>query len=133
MTVRVYATVADYQTWSGDVITPAPRVSFLLARASEHIDRALVGAVYTIDPNGYPTDAMLLDVVNRAVCAQVAFLIDYDDDHGAKQRFQSVMVGNVSFQRAAGTAGNAQIPIGPNALDILRNSGALPTAPMINW
>lgn len=133
MTVRVYATVADYQAWSADTITPTARVTFLLSRASEQVDRAMVGAVYTVDPNGYPVDAMLLDVMNRATCAQVAFLVDYDDDQGAKQRFQSVTVGNVTFQRAAGTAGLAQIPIGPNTLDILRNAGALPTAPMIDW
>lgn len=133
MTARVYATFQDYQAWSNDTFTTEARVNYLLARASEVIDIALVGAVYSVDPNGYPTDANVQDVLNRATCAQVAFEVDQDDDTGVKGRLDQVTVGGLSFHRAAGTTALALPPLAPRAAAILRTSGVLPSAPMINW
>jgi hypothetical protein len=133
MTTRVYATYTDYTSYTSDAVTTQSRVTLLLTKASVIIDRALIGAVYATDPQGYPTDAGLLDVVMKATCEQVLFMVDLDDDTGAKQRFQSVTVGNVTFQRAQGTAGNARIPLAPGAMDLLQVAGVLGVAPMINW
>lgn len=134
MTTRVYATLADYRGYTGDQSTPDLRVTALLGRASSGpIDRALIGAVYATDPQGYPTDAGLMDVVMKATCEQALFMVDLDDDTGAKARFTSVTVGNVSFQRAPNTAGTTRIPLAPMAMDLLQVAGVLAVAPMINW
>lgn len=133
MTTRVYASYTDYTGYTTDAVTTPARVVLLLTRASVIIDRALIGAVYATDPQGYPTDAGLLDVLMKATCEQVLFMVDLDDDTGTKQRFQSVTVGNVTFQRAQGTAGNTRIPLAPAAADLLQVAGVLAVAPMINW
>lgn len=133
MTARVYATVDDYQSLIGDVTTPQARVARLLARASLRLDTAMIGAVYATDPNGYPADAGLADVMRRATCYQVQFMVDMDDDTGVKQRLDQVTVGGLNFHRAQGTAGLAQLPIAPDALSLLQTSGVLQTAPMIAW
>lgn len=134
MAQRVYATLADYQQWSGDVITTPARVQQLLRLASGDVDSAMVASVYQTDPNGYPTDGFAIEAFRDATCAQVQWLVDQDDDTGVKQRLQSVSVGGLSFQRAAGTAGTAALPVlCPRALQILRQHGALPNAPLVGW
>lgn len=135
MTTRVYATLADYRAYTGDAATPDARVTALLTMASEDLDgQALVGAVYTTDPQGYPADAGLLDVLMKVTCRQVQFMLDMDDDTGVKQRLDSVKVGSLSFTRAKGVSvGSGMYPIGPRALALLHSSGVLPAAPMINW
>ncbi len=131
----MYATLADYRAYTGDAVTPDPRVTALLTMASEDLDgQALVGAVYTTDPQGYPADAGLLDVLMKATCRQVQFMLDMDDDTGVKQRLDSVRVGSLSFTRGKSTGvGAGMYPIGPRALALLHGAGVLPTAPMINW
>lgn len=133
MVQRVYATLADYQQWSGDAVTTPARVQQLLNLASGDVDSAMVASVYQTDPNGYPTDGFTIEAFRDATCAQVAWLVDQDDDTGVKQRLQSVSVGGLSFQRAAGTAGSALPVLCPRALQILRQHGALPNAPLVGW
>lgn len=133
MTTRVYATVADYQTYTGDTLTLAPQLTIWLRAASRHVDRAVIAAVYPTDPQGYPVDANLIVSFKDATCEQVMFLRDTDDDSGVKARLSSVRMGAMSFTRAPGTAGLALKPICPGALEILRNTGVLPVAPMVNW
>jgi hypothetical protein len=108
---RVYATLADYVAWSGDQITPPERVTWLLARASEDVDRALIGAVYPVNTNGMPTDAADVETFKEATCAQAAFRLELSDD----------------------TAALAMPPLGPEALKILHLAGAVGTAAMTNW
>lgn len=135
MTTRVYATVSDYVAYTNGsgVAVNQPRVTFLLPRASVILDRALVGARYAVDPQGYPTDATLIDSLSKAVCEQVMFMLDMDDDTGVKARMDQVAVGGLSFHRTAGTAGLAKIPLAPMALELLHLCGALPTAPLTNY
>lgn len=130
---RIYATLANYQAWSSDVITPPARVTWLLARASEDIDRALIGAVYPVDVNGMPTNASDIQVFQDATCAQVAFRIELSDDTGAAARNDSTSIGGISIHRAAGTAALAMPPVGPEALKILHLAGAVGVAAMTNW
>lgn len=130
---RVYATFADYVTWSGDQITSPPRVEWLLARASEDIDRALIGAVYPVDANGMPTDATDVETFKDATCAQIAFRLELADDTGAASRNDSTSIGGISIHRAAGTAALAMPPLGPEALKILHLAGAVSVAAMTNW
>lgn len=130
---RFYATLADYVTWSGDQITPPTRVEWLLARASEDIDRALIGAVYPVDAGGMPTDATDIATFRDATCAQAAFRLEVSDDTGAASRNDATSIGGISIHRAAGTAALALPPIGPEALKILHLAGAVGTAAMTNW
>jgi len=130
---RVYAAVADYVTWSGDQITPAERVTWLLTRASEDVDRALIGAVYPVDANGMPTNATDIQTFKDATCAQVAFRLELADDTGAASRNDATSIGGISIHRAAGTAALALPPLGPEALKILHLAGAVGVAAMTNW
>lgn len=131
----MYATLADYRAYTGDAVTPDATVTAKLTMASEDLDgQALVGAVYPTDPQGYPTDAGLLDVLMKATCRQVQFMLDMDDDTGVKQRLDSVRVGSLSFTRGKNVSvGSGMYPIGPRVLALLHGSGVLGTAPMINW
>jgi hypothetical protein len=105
----------------------------LLPRASRILDRSLVGPRYPVDPQGYPTDATLIDSLNKACCEQVMFMLDMDDDTGVKARMDQVSVRGLNFHRTQGTAGLAKIPLAPMALEILRLCAALPTAPLTNY
>lgn len=133
MTTRLYATVTDYQSYTGDVVTLTPLLNRWLMLASQQIDRAVIGAIYPYDPQGYPVDANLIVSFKDATCEQVLFLRDTDDDSGVKARLSTVRMGSMSFTRASGTAGLAMKPLAPNALEILRNAGVLQVAPMVNW
>lgn len=130
---RVYATLADYRTWSSDAITPDARVTWLLARASEDVDRALIGAIYPVDTNGMPTDTNDIATFNEATCAQAAFRNELGDDTGAASRNDSTSIGGISIHRAQGTAAQAMPPLGPEALKILHLAGAVGVAAMTNW
>lgn len=129
----VYATVEQYQAWSGDQITPTMVVATKLQRASEDIDVALVAAVYATDADGMPTDPGLVDTLVRACSAQAQYLIAHNDDAGVKREYASTNVGGVSVSRAASMQAPALPPLAPRALSILRVSGVLPSAPLINW
>lgn len=80
----VYATVDDYSDYMGE---PNPEFSpRFMARASQTIDKALVGAIYPTDVNGLPTGTdmsgltPLADVFRDATCAQARPLVeDWDD------------------------------------------------------
>lgn len=134
MTARVYAAVSDYRTNTGDVITPDARVSQLLGMASYAIERAMIGAVYATDATTLlPTDATVIDIMNRATCAQAKFIGTMADDDGVDGRLDSVSIGGISVHRAAGTTALALPPLGPQALQILQIEGALPTSGLMGW
>jgi hypothetical protein len=129
----VYATVAQYQAWSGDSFTPSQIVQVKLQRASEDIDNALIGAVYATNANGMPTDPMLIDVLARATCAQVQWLLAENDDAGIKRQYSSTSMGGVSQARVAAMTANPLPPLSPRAAQILHVAGVLQSAALINW
>jgi hypothetical protein len=129
----IYATAAQYQAWSGDTITPLNLVNIWCRRASEVIDHALIGAVYTADPDGFPLDAATRDVFMRACCAQVEFMIANNDRANVKWMYASTSVGGVSAVRATGATGGPLPKLAPQAIAILRVAGVLSSAPLVNW
>jgi len=134
MAARVYATIADYRANTGDAVTPDARVTVLLQMASAAIDRAMIGAVYAVDATTLlPTDATVIDIFTRATCAQAQFVLALDDDTGVQGRLEAVSIGGISIRRAPGTTGQAEPPLGPQALQILQIEGALPTSPLQGW
>lgn len=131
--LRVYATATDYQSTTGDMFTTPAKINLLLVEASRNVDRAVIGAKYVTDPQGYPADASLIDAFMQAACQQAAFLRDLDDPTGAKARMNNVKVGSLSFTRTPGTAGMALKPLGPQALEILQLAQVISIAPYNNW
>lgn len=129
----VYATVAQYQAWSADQFTPTTAVATWLRRASEQMDVALVGAVYSVDADGLPTEPGLIDTLMRATCAQTQYLIAHNDPANVKREYASTNVGGVNVTRASAMQALALPPIAPQALAILRVDGVLPSAPLVNW
>ena len=134
MAARVYAAIGDYRANTGDTTTPDIRVTVLLRQASAAIDRAMIGAVYATDlVTLLPTDATVIDIFNRATCAQAKFIQALGDDDGVQGRLDAVSIGGISIHRAPGTTGQALPPLGPQALQILQSEGALPTSALMGW
>lgn len=129
----VYATLGAYRAWSGDTITPDLLVSVNLRRASEDIDNALIGAVYAVNGNGMPTDAMVIDAISRAACAQCQYLLADNDPTGVKKQYTSTNVGGVTTTRAKSTVAPQFPLLGPRAAQILHTVGVLPSATLIAW
>jgi hypothetical protein len=129
----VYATVAQYQAWTGDLATPASLVQVALRRASESLDLYLIGAVYPADADGMPTNPSHIDLFSRACCAQTQFELANNDPALVKTQYASVSMGGVSQTRTARAQGQAMPPLAPRAAAILQTGGALGTAPLVNW
>lgn len=129
----LYATVAQFRGRERDTLIPDDWVLYWLQQATEVIDVALVGAVYSTDADQMPTDPGLLSVLERACCAQAAFMAANNDPANVKSQFSSSNVGGVPLVRAPSAQGLALPPLAPRAAAILRVSGVLPSAPLINW
>lgn len=128
-----YATLAQYQAWSGDTSTPGQSVIVTLMRASEDIDCYLIGAVYAVNANGMPTDAMAIDAFMRAACAQCQFLLADNDPSGVKRQYTATSVSGVSATRSAAMTAMALPPLAPRAASILHTAGVLPNAVLVAW
>lgn len=128
-----YATVAQYRAQTQDLNTPDSRVLVNLQRASEDIDLHTIGAVYAVNANGMPTDAMVIDAFMRACCAQCQFLLADNDPTGVKRQYTSTSIGGVSQARAAAVTALPMPPLAPRAASILHVAGVLSAAPLVNW
>lgn len=116
---RVYATSADYQTYSGQ--TPPTDIDRQLARASELLDaEVLMCAWYDTDTAGMPTDTTVAAAFSQAACAQVEFWADVGEDVDTSGPVQSVSIGSMSIQYGAGSARLAATTIGTRVYRALR-------------
>lgn len=97
---RVYATAAQYTEYSGQ--TAPADIARQLRRASEIIDDALLSALYDVDSAGLPTAALVVDAFADAVCAQVEYWAEVGEDIDTAGPVQSVGIGSVQLQYAAG-------------------------------
>jgi hypothetical protein len=128
-----YATPAQYMNWSGDTSTPYQVIMTNLMRASEDLDMALMGAVYTVNGSGQPTDPQVIDVFMRACCAQAQFLIADNDPAGVKRQYSQTNIAGVQATRAKDMQALSLPPLCPRALQILHVSGVVPSAMLIAW
>lgn len=113
---------------------PPSNAERLLARASEAVDRMLIGAVYDVDDDGLPTDADVADALKRATLAQAHYASVVGDETGALSRFSSYSIGGVSATLRADAAGVATSGgFAPNAVDILRVAGLMPSYVTTWW
>ena len=129
----LYATVAQYQQWASDQLTPVDLISQYLVAASETMDLALIGAVYPTDADGQPTQPAHISVFQRACCAQVQWLIANGDIAGVKSQYASTAMGGITQTRTARAQGSVLPTLAPRAASILQTAGVLATAPLINW
>lgn len=128
-----YASPGDYQAWSGDMQTPMAQVAVMLQRATEVIDRAMIGASYATDMNSMPTDPGIISVFRRATCAQCAFMLANNDPANVKSQYSWTSQGGMQVSRAASAQGQVFPPLAPAAAQILHTAGALPGAALIGW
>lgn len=127
---RIYATEADYQTFTGDLsATSSPA---LLRAASARIETALRGVLWdTDDETGLPADDDVAEAFKDAVCALVQYWDEIGDTtgSGATSQFQSATIGSASYTRAAGTAAPYKLP--QTVVDILSAAELLSVDPII--
>lgn len=96
-----YATPTDFGAWNGTLVQPSD-IQRLLDRASDLLDAALITAVYAIDANSNPTDAVIVAALKNACCAQVEWWIVTDVEFGMVSRQQLVNMGAVgAWENAA--------------------------------
>lgn len=143
MTTRVYATAAEFYTFTGGdqpMVTPEPEtgpeavtekdLNARLRRASGVIDGITRLSRYDVDDDGYPTDLTLSDTFRDATCAQVAYWAETDDPTGAISQEGTFSIGSVSIGAVGRSAGNGapneqQARIAPEAVEILETAGLL--------
>lgn len=94
---RVYATAAEYETYTGQ--TPPPDIDALLVRASRFLDsRVFRLCWYNADEvTGMPTDEVVLEAFAAAVCAQVWWWDETGDELGVAAQWGSVKLGSASL------------------------------------
>lgn len=114
--MRIYATLADYQTWLED--TPPAGSSRALRMASTVVDEMLRAAAYATDTLGMPTDATVIAALRDATCAQAEYARASGDaasvGAGAVSAFT---IGGVSVTKGqpGQPAGSSQAPTLPAA------------------
>lgn len=128
----VYATSADYTTWTGT--TPPANVAAYLRKASNQVREATKLDFYAVDSNNLPTDATKLQAFNDATCCQAAALITLGVDPLAGGSIvasvkESKSIGSARITYAqddarAAAAAKKQAAEGlvPDALQILRQA-----------
>lgn len=126
MVQPVYATAQEWVDYSGLSAEPA-RAGYWLRRASRDIDVALFGAVYEVDDaTQMPTDPDVVEAVQHATIEQADLLRTVDDPTGAKARWDSVSVGQVTYKRRSGGSGGSEVKVAAAAADILFLAGLTP-------
>lgn len=120
-----YATPEQYEQITGQ--TPPADITRLLDSASELLDtEALLGAVYDVDAEGLPTNAVVVDAFARAVCAQVEFWEAEGEEGDVSGRTaEEVALGSARIRygsTSGGTAaGGGQPVVAPRAWRALRH------------
>lgn len=127
-----YATVDDLTDYMAPESPPSD-AERVLARASEVVDRILIGAVYDVDEDELPTDPAVLDAIKRATLAQAHYAsLVPGTETGQAGSLAAVSVGAVSYSfrdSGGGTSSSAGGAISPHAVSVLRVAGLLPVSP----
>lgn len=121
--MAAYATVDEFSDYlDGDPLPAHP--DRLLARATDVVNELLVGAVWTTDTDGMPTDARVADKLREAVCIQADYMSRTDDELGTRALYDSVSTGGVSYSRAtSGSGGALPSRYAPALLTFIRTAG----------
>lgn len=119
---RIYATSADYQTYTGQ--TPPSGVDALLAKASRFLESGVFRLCwYEVDVDGYPSNSVVRAAFTDATCAQAEWFDDVGDTTGAAGAgWTSVSLGGASLSRSGPNVSGAASPareIAPAVVDAL--------------
>lgn len=133
MAPRVYATEADYRSWTGDLTASASPAQ--LRAASARLDNALRGVWYDTDEDDLPVDLDVAEAFRDAVCAIVQYWDETGDTSGsgAAAEWQSASIGSASYTRGyskeGSAAGTNRLP--QTAVDILSAANLRVVNPII--
>lgn len=121
MALTPYAVTTDVVAYMSTLTPPPadPECSRLIARACDVLDAYLVGTQYSVDADGNPTDATVIEALKNATCAQVEWWVAKGDDLDTDRQYDSMTVEGATLSRA----GRRAPRIAPRALDVLRVAG----------
>ncbi len=129
---RVYATPGELVAYTGEL--PPDGARRLLLRASRLVEALTRCAVYDVDADGLPTDALVAAAFRDACCAQVVWFEETGDSTGAGAQYQSVSIGSVSLTRgytSGGPATGAEQRYAPDAIAVLSRVGLCGNRPFV--
>ncbi|UUU21717.1 hypothetical protein [Streptomyces sp. DSM 40750] len=126
---RIYATSADYQTYTGQ--TPPSDIGQLLADASRFLEAEVFRLCwYEVDADGYPSNATVRQAFEDAACAQAQWWDELGDSIGAAGvGWGTVKLGSAQMSRsvtATSGASSAAREIAPKAMDALQGMDLTP-------
>jgi hypothetical protein len=129
--MRVYATVPEYETFTG--VSPAPSTTAArLAKASRMLERLVLRYCwYDTDPNtGMPTHPLVVAAFRDAACAQVEWWGNVGEPSGADAvGWGSVAIGSVNLGRSVTSVSGEDAParqLAPEAADALQSPDLTP-------
>ncbi len=137
---RSYATTTDLATYlygtSGEPQPLPDDAEGKLGRATERVDRLLKSAVYEVDDDDMPVNAVHVKALRDAVCEWVAWWIDTGDESGVYSGGGgfSATAGRISMSQSGPSGGQQMSGFGvgwvpSQVLVILDNAGLLGHAP----
>ncbi|MFJ5143307.1 hypothetical protein [Streptomyces sp. NPDC088707] len=127
---RVYATVTQYEEFTG--VAPAPAdIETRLRRASKFLDSKVFRlCVYAVDEGGLPAAPLVSEAFAEAVCAQAEWGVDVGDVTGAAAvGWGDVRIGTVELSRSVTATSGDEAPgrqIAPAVWDALRSPDLTP-------
>lgn len=126
---RIYATSADYQTYTGQ--TPPADIAQLLADASRFLESEVFRLCwYEVDGDGYPSNSVVRQAFEDAVCAQAQWYDELGDSTGAAGvGWGTVKLGSAQLSRSVtATSGqsSAAREVAPKAMDALQGMDLTP-------
>ena len=136
MTMRVYATIGDYnevaeEAWPDN---DEQALTKRLRAASVEVEKLTRRARYDTDEDGFPTDPDISDAFTEATCAIAEYWSVTDDPTGAEAIVGAVKIGSVSLgttsssQDGLSPAEKLTRRIGTRAIDVLTTAGLIASA-----
>ncbi|MEU6168090.1 hypothetical protein [Streptomyces tanashiensis] len=128
---RVYATVQQYETYTG--VSPAPPdTAARLAKASRMLDREVIRYyAFAADPTGLPTHTVLAEALANATCAQVSWWGELGGSTSGADGagWSTVSIGSVSLGGGSASPSGADSParqVAPEAWDVFLSPDLTP-------
>lgn len=120
---RIYATAADYQSFTGQ--TPPSDITVTLADATRMLESSVFRlCIFEVDEDGYPSNTTVRQAFTEAVCAQARWFDGVGDSTGAAGvGWGSVSLGSAQLSRSVTATSGASSPareIAPAVLDVLQ-------------
>lgn len=120
---RIYATSADYETFTGQ--TPPSDITVTLADATRMLEASVFRfCLFEVDEDGYPSNTTVRQAFREAVCAQARWFDDVGDSTGAASAgWGNVSLGSAQLSRSVTSVSGASSPareIAPAVLDVLQ-------------